>query len=194
LKAESREIEVQKDISIYFSHELERLKASSKIFGRDNRTRQKRLNSGAEGMFLWVSLMIQRLEKASNRMIDNVLRETPKGLDGIYGRILDEIPGNSRAVMPHVLMWVVYTCRPLPLRELNIASDLRSERPLMPSNGAFDLCDIQTVVIWEIFQKSFDRTKPGELSGNSTHILLALNSPADNTLSIYLVNMDLKHL
>ncbi|RYC78158.1 hypothetical protein BFJ63_vAg18967 [Fusarium oxysporum f. sp. narcissi] len=96
---------------------------------------QEKLVSGSQGIFLWTALMMQRLARTPNRLILKVLGETPKGVSGIYERIIAEIPEESREVAFHILTWVTYSPRPLTLTELNVVCDLKF-------GDAFEITDL----------------------------------------------------
>lgn len=86
---------------------------------------QETLLAGADGTFLWVGFVANELQGASWGKIDEVLSHVPKGLGGIYQRLLQQI-GNKEALVP-ILPWVVLAARPLTLEELTVAAGVKPE-------------------------------------------------------------------
>ncbi|KAI1052300.1 hypothetical protein LB507_007582 [Fusarium sp. FIESC RH6] len=83
---------------------------------------QKTLLAGADGTFLWVGFVANELRGGSWSEIDEVLRHVPKGLGGIYQRLLQQIV-DKEALVP-ILPWVVLAARPLTLEELTVAAGI----------------------------------------------------------------------
>ncbi|KAL0633451.1 hypothetical protein Q9L58_007664 [Maublancomyces gigas] len=76
----------------------------------------------AEGMFLWVALVIKDLSSCFlEAEVDTRLETLPKGLYGYYDSILGRIPSEHRERAKQMLMWIVYAARPMTLVELNTA-------------------------------------------------------------------------
>ncbi|WZH49579.1 ankyrin repeat protein [Fusarium acuminatum] len=86
---------------------------------------QETLLAGADGTFLWVGFVANELQGASWGKIDEVLSHVPKGLGGIYQRLLQQI-GDKEALVP-ILPWVVLAARPLTLEELTVAAGIKSD-------------------------------------------------------------------
>ncbi|KAL3458362.1 ankyrin repeat-containing domain protein [Aspergillus heterothallicus] len=76
----------------------------------------------AEGMFLWVHLLSQKLKPGSNvKKLDAVVSQMPTGLEQAYERDLRHIytldeDEKNRAI--NILRWVLFAARPLTVREL----------------------------------------------------------------------------
>ncbi|KAM0189337.1 hypothetical protein ACHAPI_010103 [Fusarium lateritium] len=85
---------------------------------------QETLLAGADGTFLWVGFVANELQGGSWGKIDEVLRHVPKGLGGIYQRLLQQI-SDKEALVP-ILPWVVLAARPLTLEELTVAAGIKS--------------------------------------------------------------------
>ena len=84
----------------------------------------KELSSGADGMFLWVRLMLEHLNRQrSIAGIEKALTQLPKGLDAIYGRILDDIieADDNVEIAHRIFQWIICATRPLTLAELDVA-------------------------------------------------------------------------
>lgn len=73
-------------------------------------------------MFLWVNLQLVNLcKQRSDRDIEQELNSLPYGLDQTYDRILQKIDGQTRSLRTlaqHSILWIVYTQRPLRVKEL----------------------------------------------------------------------------
>ena len=85
---------------------------------------QKALIDGANGMFLWVSLILNDLKNSSNttpRAIRNTLKKLPPDLPGVYINIMRKIRKEDETAAQLILRWVVWALRPLRLQELTIA-------------------------------------------------------------------------
>jgi hypothetical protein len=94
------------------------------------------LINGDDGMFLWVSLIIDDLQKSTTtrpRIIREKLKSLPKTLPGLYIDILRKIKPEDREYAIAILRWVVWAVRPLTLQELTIAIAIRPEDTSMSS-------------------------------------------------------------
>ena len=88
------------------------------------------LINGADGMFLWVSLIIDDLQKSTTtrpRIIREKLKSLPKTLPDLYTNILRKIKPEDQEYATAILRWVVWAVRPLTLEELTIAIAIRLE-------------------------------------------------------------------
>ncbi|KAF8539827.1 hypothetical protein BDD12DRAFT_909826 [Trichophaea hybrida] len=92
---------------------------------------------GANGMFLWVSLILDDLKNSTNttpRAIRERLQMLPPDLSGVYTNILRKIRTEDQKTATSILQWVVWAVRPLHLQELAIAIAIRPGRHTsMPS-------------------------------------------------------------
>ena len=85
---------------------------------------------GANGMFLWVSLILDDLEHSTNttpRAIRERLQTLPSDIAGVYTNILRKIRTEDLQTAKSILQWVVWAVRPLNLQELIIAIAIRPE-------------------------------------------------------------------
>ncbi|KAI5917713.1 ankyrin repeat-containing domain protein [Camillea tinctor] len=96
---------------------------------------ERGLSEMADGTFLWVSLACKELGTdkvmASNTL--RVLKELPRGLVPLYKQILHQVLDNqnSREMVDstvRVLQTVLVASRPLTIKELVLAADLRGEQ------------------------------------------------------------------
>jgi len=86
---------------------------------------RRALIDGANGMFLWVSLMLGDLKKSANttpRAIRMALSWLPNDHPGVYIKILRQIRAEDLKTAQVILRWVVRAVRPLTLQELRIAT------------------------------------------------------------------------
>ncbi|PVI01629.1 hypothetical protein DM02DRAFT_704711 [Periconia macrospinosa] len=91
----------------------------------------QRLHTGAGGMILWADLMLSHLASSaltvSKRM--EIIRNVtlPEGLDKMYDRILEHLLSSLSAeskLSQWILMWLVYSRRPLTAAELRVTTRL----------------------------------------------------------------------
>jgi hypothetical protein len=94
------------------------------------------LIDGADGMFLWVSLIIDDLQKSTTmrpRIIREKLKSLPKTLPALYTDILLKIKPEDQEYATAILRWMVWVVRPLTLQELTIAIAIRPDDTSMSS-------------------------------------------------------------
>jgi hypothetical protein len=97
---------------------------------------QKALTEGANGMFLWVSLILDDLhnsKKITRKAIQEKLKTLPKGLHKLYRNILNKIKPDDLQIAKTILQWVVWAARPLHVRELAVAIAIRPEHTSISS-------------------------------------------------------------
>ncbi|KAI9674017.1 MAG: hypothetical protein M1829_003860 [Trizodia sp. TS-e1964] len=87
--------------------------------------------SRAQGTFLWIGIVAKVLEKCKATEVKRFLENFPRGLDGVYARILLQIDSDRRDMAAQILRWVVMAFRPLTLLELSIAFEA-SVKPSPP--------------------------------------------------------------
>ncbi|KAF8531694.1 hypothetical protein BDD12DRAFT_914648, partial [Trichophaea hybrida] len=121
------------DITAFVKTELGRLPQFSGSLGKEVR---QALIAGANGMFLWVYLILEDLKKSTNttpRAIRNALKLLPPNLPSIYINILSKIRTEDHKTAQKILQWVVWVLRPLTLQELTIAIAILPEHTSMSS-------------------------------------------------------------
>ncbi|PGH01146.1 hypothetical protein AJ79_08017 [Helicocarpus griseus UAMH5409] len=73
----------------------------------------------SEGTFLWVGfVMNELLQKRTCTELLQTLEILPKGLPGVYARILLQVDESQRQQCAHILLWVTIAARPLTKYEL----------------------------------------------------------------------------
>jgi ankyrin repeat protein len=145
LDSEGLQNELSSDIEKYI-HFKSRELSDRKCYSEDLRnTVEGVLLNGADGMFLWVSLVCGELEQKLRSETGETLRCLPRGLDAIYGRILLQVEERYRDTVAQVLRWITVAVRPLALRELSAATNttdeilrdvIKSCRPLLRADGS----------------------------------------------------------
>jgi energy-coupling factor transporter ATP-binding protein EcfA2 len=82
------------------------------------------LKNNAQGMFLWVVLIMKELERRDARLTDAVIAQRlstiPLTLVETYTRIIQAPPLPRREDMWRIIRWLLYGCRALTLDELEI--------------------------------------------------------------------------
>ncbi|EXU99026.1 ankyrin repeat protein [Metarhizium robertsii] len=116
---------VSDDIANFVSAKVEELD-KVQDFGCIREQVETTLGHGANGTFLWVSLVIMELlKKTTCTEILDSLEEFPPGLDAMYGRMLQKMKNSLGLVASKILRWVVMATRPLTLSELAKAVQVR---------------------------------------------------------------------
>ena len=116
------------DIEIFVKAEINKLPNLPDELREEIRTT---LLEGANGMFLWVSLILKNLENLNTttpRAIKETLKTMPRTIPEVYTKILSQIsPGYDRENARNILRWVVWAKRPLTIEELTISTAIRRE-------------------------------------------------------------------
>ncbi|KID65988.1 NACHT and Ankyrin domain protein, partial [Metarhizium hybridum] len=103
---------VSDDITNFISAKVEELD-KVEDFGRIREQVETTLRNGANGTFLWVSLVVMELlKKTTCTEILDSLKEFPPGLDAIYIRMLQKMKKSPGFVALKILRWVVMALRP----------------------------------------------------------------------------------
>jgi ankyrin repeat protein len=113
------------DIEAFIEDEVEQQFSGNQ--GMRDKIRQT-LIKGANGMFLWVSLILEGFRTARStkpRDITERLKNLPQGLSAIYLKILEDIRPDERETARSILQWVTCALRPLTIEELRIAIAIR---------------------------------------------------------------------
>ncbi|KAF8520711.1 hypothetical protein BDD12DRAFT_904904 [Trichophaea hybrida] len=83
---------------------------------------QNFLMEGADGMFLWVSLVLQELSKSDTiNELRGKLKALPTTLSDVYQKILNTINPKYALTARKALQCIVYAARPMTLNELKVA-------------------------------------------------------------------------
>lgn len=144
LDSEGLQNELSSDVEKYVYFKSQEL-LNRKCYSDDLRnTVERALLNGADGMFLWVSLVCDEMKQKPRSEARETLQCLPRGLDAIYGRILVQAVDGYRDTLARVLRWVTVALRPLTLEELSAATGtadntlrdiIESCRPLLRVDG-----------------------------------------------------------
>lgn len=100
----------------------------------------------ANGMFLWVSLIIKDLSRTPIRHIEQRLKDLPASLYELYDSLLAKVDLSATDRVRCILEWVVTAFRPLAVEELAIACEIASLDPANPPN----MEDLVSSMKWDI--------------------------------------------
>ncbi|KAJ4124794.1 hypothetical protein NW765_014322 [Fusarium oxysporum] len=124
IQLDSPDTQISHDVEKYIFAKVDELASEQNLSDEMVAQVQHNLLAGADGTFLWVAFVANELQGRSWSKIDEVLRQIPKGLGGIYQRLLQQI-GDKTALLP-ILQWVVLAARPLTLEELTVAAGIKA--------------------------------------------------------------------
>lgn len=114
------------DIKLYLGNKMEGFVKNGMLSRQSNiHAVVNRLLRRAEGLFLWVRLLITYIESPALTLMqrESALEETslPDGLEGMYDKILEMIWNQgqaSRKLAKHVFLWLIWARRELSSNEL----------------------------------------------------------------------------
>ncbi|KAH0533932.1 hypothetical protein FGG08_007454 [Glutinoglossum americanum] len=118
--------DVNSDIRRYITYKVDELAEIGGYSEIEYKIVERALMEGAKGTFLWVGFVTEELKGKNRLEVEEVLRNAPPGLDGVYDRMLRQIEGGRREIAALILRWVVVAVRPLTLAELSVATDTRA--------------------------------------------------------------------
>jgi len=124
LKTEEEE-SINSDIHVFVKKKVRVLAERRRYTEQQRGFVTETLIDKANGMFLWVSLVIADLEKTPPSQIKQRLNELPKTLFGLYQGILEKVDEFAIARVKHILQWVTTAFRPLSLKELALACEIQ---------------------------------------------------------------------
>lgn len=73
---------------------------------------QEKVKAGAQGTYLWASIVIEEISKLqapSMDEVDEVLKESPKDLNELYRKLVGRLRGTP--IFAKILIWVAYSAR-----------------------------------------------------------------------------------
>ncbi|TVY46999.1 Vegetative incompatibility protein [Lachnellula occidentalis] len=112
-----QDVDLKNDIGLYVHAELDRLRGD---FGNALIDRiERQIVAKADGMFLWVRLMMQSLEECHSpqELVESV-NTLPEGLDKAYKRILDDLQSRSSDKSIRILQWIACSFRIMKVHEI----------------------------------------------------------------------------
>lgn len=133
---EDSKAEVGQDVEKYIFAKVAEL-ASEQNLSEDQLLQiRQTMVASAEGTFLWVGFVADELKGRSWRKINDILHGVPKGLGGIYRRLLLRIQDKDN-LLP-ILQWVVLAVRPLTVHELAMAVVIQGSDSPMSAEAVKD--------------------------------------------------------
>jgi ankyrin repeat protein len=115
------EDENQSDIRAYLEEEV----TVQGFRPEEARLLVKEIAQRAEGVFQWVNLVLGEVLtlylRGNPSEVIQKIRDIPKGLDNLYGNLLQGIEQDDRRQSIKLLQWICFALRPLSLRELQQA-------------------------------------------------------------------------
>lgn len=81
--------EISHDVERYIFAKVAEMAFEQKLSEEMVSQVQQALMTGADGTFLWVGFVANELQGRTWNKINEVLRHVPKGLGGVYQRLLD---------------------------------------------------------------------------------------------------------
>ncbi|KAF8249183.1 hypothetical protein K440DRAFT_660436 [Wilcoxina mikolae CBS 423.85] len=180
--------DLQSDITTFVKSEVHKQPQFSGSLGEEVR---KALIDGANGMFLWVSLILDDLKKSTTttpRDIRKALKTLPPNLPGVYINILRKIRMEDQQAAQTILRWLVWAIRPLTLQELAIAIAILPEHTSMLSmedDMHTDLRQVLRLVFGPIVRID-DNDTVHLIHQSAKDFLSKMNTPMESTLSFCL--------
>jgi len=116
--------EIKKDVERYIDHRMQELACNERKKPTLHLLRanvKRKLLDGSNGTYLWVNFAISSLKKEACPELEAALDKFPRGLDGMYRRMLLSIQHSKREVVISILRWVATAFRPLTLEALGVA-------------------------------------------------------------------------
>jgi hypothetical protein len=112
------------DIQLYVR---ERFREAQPFLGETSETLAQKVIEKAQGVFLWVKLVMDSLQRGwrryeSSNHLEHRLREMPPDLVDLYQRVIEEMDPEEKHEACRLLVIVVFAQRSLTVRELYFAS------------------------------------------------------------------------
>lgn len=127
--------DTEEDINRFINHRTELL-TMTKSWQALQETIAGVLSANAEGMFLWVRLVLDfLLEPATLESdVEDALEDMPADLNGFYDKILEKMKANPSRwkIAKKALRWIVHGFRPLTVDELHtaISFETNDQKPI----------------------------------------------------------------
>jgi len=125
---ELNEESVSAAVATYIQFKVDWLAKRNKYSGDTRDAVQRYLLLNANGTFLWVALVCQRLSDISGWRAREMSTAFPPGLDGLYKRMMNQITASEDAELcKRILAIVSAVYRPITLDELDFFVDMPNE-------------------------------------------------------------------
>jgi nucleoside phosphorylase len=122
VRLDESDMEVAKDVERYIASKVSEL-ALDQTLSEDQLSQVRQaLMDGADGTFLWVGFVADELKGRSWQKIQDILHRMPKGLGGVYQRLLLQVEDKEQLIP--ILQWLVLAARPLTIDELCVAAKI----------------------------------------------------------------------
>ncbi|KAH8589976.1 hypothetical protein B0O99DRAFT_315745 [Bisporella sp. PMI_857] len=170
------------DFAILIRSKMDRVPVSDE---EGHKNLEAKILSKASGSFLWVSLVIQRLEQAySQEEVEEILNEVPTDMNELYRKILEELLRNPRGskLARSIFSWTLLSLRPLKVEELQVSIKLdvnQTVRHLEKSISA--ICGQLVCINLKGEVEIIHQTAKTYLSQQRTYPGLALKKQEDHT-------------
>ncbi|KAF5613568.1 ankyrin repeat [Fusarium subglutinans] len=122
VRLDESDMEVAKDVERYIASKVSELALDQTLTEDQLSQVRQALVDGADGTFLWVGFVADELQGRSWQKIQDILHRMPKGLGGVYQRLLLQVEDKERLIP--ILQWLVLAARPLAIDELCIAAKI----------------------------------------------------------------------
>lgn len=126
LKTEDEGSNIEADITRFISQKVDEMQETCHYNSELKERVRTKLESGADGMFLWVSLVVQELLDTPIHLVSEALETTPDSLNELYTYLLKRLTGRKAKVAAKILTWVVLAPEPMSLTGLAIACTVKS--------------------------------------------------------------------
>lgn len=136
IKLDDSDVEISNDVERYIFAKVAELASEQNLSEEMILQVRQALLAGAEGTFLWVGFVTNELKGRSWRKMNEILRGVPKGLGGIYRRLLQQVEDKEKLVP--ILQWIVLAARPLTVDELTVAAEIKASNNLAPTKVVKD--------------------------------------------------------
>ena len=119
------------DISEYIRSSLAKIRILRRLSSEVRHETETKLIEGADGMFLWVDLIMKELATTHKiQQIDQILAKFPKGLSNNFRHILQRFSNTMTkeevADFNELLAWILCAKRPLTLAELELVMCIKA--------------------------------------------------------------------
>ncbi|KAF8539144.1 hypothetical protein BDD12DRAFT_883109 [Trichophaea hybrida] len=114
------------DIKLYITMRVTKSKALQKGFSRLQKDPTDFLSEKSQGNFLWVSIVLNLLERTPGaKAFQKAIETLPKGIVGVYEKVVDKlIAAESWEMAEAILVSVLFSARPMTMSELTVAVSL----------------------------------------------------------------------
>ena len=124
------ESNTRSDLLLYIKNGVKHLSKRRKLDDQIGRTLLGFFEHNAQGMFLWVNLVLEELSRRDQRLTDETiaskLAKIPLSLKNIYNAVLEDAPLDRRRDLWQILRLLVYSRRTLGLDELRVALSIEN--------------------------------------------------------------------